>query len=114
MTMCYVVVGLGTIFSGLVMRRDPTTGLVAPILSAVKWLAIPLALLVLSTELGFLQRGLLTQELSVLQWLACAGLAVVLPVTVEVDKWVRRRRQPARTPASVAEVVAPGLATPTS
>jgi P-type Ca2+ transporter type 2C len=114
MTMCYVVVGLGTIFSGLVMRRDPTTGLVAPILSAVKWLAIPLALLVLSTELGFLQRGLLTQELSVLQWLACAGLAVVLPVTVEVDKWVRRRRQPAQNPASVAEVVAPGLASTTS
>ena len=92
MTMCFAVLGLGTVFSGLVMRRDPTSGLVPPILSAVKWLAIPAVLVVLATELPFLQRGLLTQPLSGLQWLACIGLALVLPVVVEVDKWVRRRR----------------------
>jgi Ca2+-transporting ATPase len=104
MTMCYVVVGLGTIFSGLVMRRDPTSGLTPPILSAVKWLTIPAGLLVLSTELDFLQHGLLTQSLSGLQWLACIGLALVLPVAVEVDKWIRRRRL--RPPAPVAVEVA--------
>ena len=92
MTMCFAVLGLGTVFRGLVMRRDPTSGLVPPILSAVKWLAIPAVLVVLATELPFLQRGLLTQPLSGLQWLACIGLALVLPVVVEVDKWVRRRR----------------------
>jgi Ca2+-transporting ATPase len=35
MTMCYVVIGLGTIFSGVVMRRDPTSGLIPPILTSV-------------------------------------------------------------------------------
>jgi Ca2+-transporting ATPase len=74
------------------MRRDPTSGLVPPVLSAVKFLAIPTALVLLATELPFLQRGLLTQSLSGSQWLACIGLALVLPVVVEVDKWARRRR----------------------
>ncbi|HSF26738.1 MAG TPA: cation-transporting P-type ATPase [Actinomycetes bacterium] len=92
MTMSFVVVGLGTIFSGLVMRRDPTSGLVPPVLSAVKILVIPAALIVLATELNFLQQGLLTQSLSGPQWLACLGLALILPIVVEVDKWVRRRR----------------------
>jgi magnesium-transporting ATPase (P-type) len=92
MSMSFVVVGLGTVFSGLVMRRDPTSGLVPPILSAVKWLAIPVVLVVLSTELPFMQRALLTQPLTGPQWLICIGLAVVLPVVVEADKWVRRSR----------------------
>ena len=104
MTMSFVVLGLGTILSGLVMRRDPTSGLVPPILSAVKWLAIPVALVVLATELAFLQRGLLTEPLSGLEWLACIGLALVIPVVVEVDKWVRRRRH--RRPAEYAPEVA--------
>ena len=54
----------------------------------------------------FLQRGLLTQSLTGLQWLACIGLALVLPIVVEVDKWIRRRSLP-RTQSAVAEVVAP-------
>ena len=107
MTMCYVVVGLGTIFSGVVMRRDPTSGLTPPILSAVKWSAIPVGLLVLSTELDFLQHGLLTQSLSGLQWLACIGLALVLPIVVEVDKWIRRRRVRPPSPVAVEVAVSP-------
>jgi P-type Ca2+ transporter type 2C len=107
MTMCYVVVGLGTIFSGLVMRRDPTSGLEPPILSAVKWLSIPVVLLVLSTELAFLQHALLAQSLTGLQWLACIGLALVLPIVVEIDKWARRRRLRPTAPESVPAVVAP-------
>jgi Ca2+-transporting ATPase len=107
MTMCYVVVGLGTIFSGLVMRRDPTSGLTQPILSAVKWLTIPAGLLVLSTELDFLQHGLLTQSLSGLQWLACIGLALVLPAVVEADKWIRRRRLHPPAPVLVEAAVSP-------
>jgi P-type Ca2+ transporter type 2C len=58
----------------------------------VKWLVIPVALVVLSTELPFLQRSLLTQSLTGPQWLVCIGLALVLPVVVEIDKWVRRSR----------------------
>jgi Ca2+-transporting ATPase len=110
MTMCFVVVGLGTVFSGLVMRRDPTSGLTPPILNAVKVLAIPLALVVLATELGFLQRGLTTTSLDGLQWLACLGLALILPIVVEADKWIRRRRRPAPTPSSVVEAVDPARA----
>jgi Ca2+-transporting ATPase len=114
MTMCYVVVGLGTILSGVVMRRDPTSGLTPPILTAVKWSAIPLALLVLSTELDFLQHGLLTQSLSGLQWLACIGLSLVMPVVVEIDKWVRRRRQHPLAPVPVEVAVAPARAAATA
>jgi Ca2+-transporting ATPase len=111
MTMCYVVIGLGTIFSGVVMRRDPTSGLTPPILTAVKWSVLPALLLVLSTELDFLQHGLLTQSLSGLQWLACIGLGLVLPIVVEIDKWTRRVRAhpPAAVPVEVA--VAPVRAT---
>jgi Ca2+-transporting ATPase len=113
MTMCFVVLGLGTVFSGLVMRRDPSSGLVPPILSALKVLAIPVALVVLATELGFLQRGLLTQSLDGLQWLACLGLALILPIVVEVDKWIRRRRhQTPAAPEAVEVVVNPARAIP--
>ena len=108
MTMCFVVVGLGTVFSGLVMRRDPTSGLVPPILCAIKWLAIPAALVVLATELSFLQDGLLTQSLTGLEWLGCIGLALVLPIVVELDKWIRRRHAARRPHRSTP----PGSSTP--
>jgi Ca2+-transporting ATPase len=110
MTMCFVVVGLGTVFSGLVMRRDPSSGLTPPVLNAVKILVIPAALVVLATELDFMQRGLLTQSLDGLQWLACIGLALILPIVVEVDKWIRRRRLPTPAPPKAIEVVNPGRA----
>jgi Ca2+-transporting ATPase len=113
MTMCFVVLGLGTVFSGLVMRRDPSSGLVPPILSALKVLAIPAALVVLATELGFLQRGLQTQSLDGLQWLACLGLSLILPIVVEVDKWIKRRRlQTPAAPEAVEVVVNPARAIP--
>jgi hypothetical protein len=51
MTMCFVVIGLGTVLSGLVMRRDPSSGVTPPVLGAVRILVIPAALLVLATEL---------------------------------------------------------------
>ena len=114
MTMCYVVIGLGTIFSGVVMRRDPTSGLIPPMLTAVKWSAIPAGLLVLSTELDFLQNGLLTQSLTGLQWLACIGLALVMPLVVELDKWLRRRRQHPPAPVAVEVAVAPSRAVATA
>jgi P-type Ca2+ transporter type 2C len=99
MTMAFVVVGLGTIFSGLVMRRDPSSGLTPPILNAVKILVLPVILLVLATELNFMQRGLLTKALTGREWLACIGLGLILPIVVEVDKWLRRRHQaPALAP----------------
>ena len=110
MTMCFVVVGLGTVFSGLVMRRDPSSGLTPPVLSALKILVIPAALVVLATELGFLQRGLMTQSLTGLQWLACLGLALVVAVVVEIDKWIRRRKLPAPPAPTAVATVAPSRA----
>ena len=112
MTMAFVVIGLGSIFSGLVMRREPTSGLVPPVLDAVKILVLPVILLVLATELNFMQRGLLTQSLSGHEWLACIGLGLVLPIVVEGDKWLRRRNMaPAQAP-DPREVVDPARAQP--
>jgi Ca2+-transporting ATPase len=107
MTMTFVVFGLGTVLSGLVMRRDPGSGLASPILPALKILAIPALLVVLSTELGFLQRWLTTQSLSGGQWLASLGLALLVGLVVEIDKWVRRRRAPRRAGVDVEHSVAP-------
>jgi Ca2+-transporting ATPase len=114
MTMCFVVIGLGTVLSGLVMRRDPSSGITPPVLGAVKILVIPAALLVLATELDFMQRALLTESLTGRQWLACLGLAVILPVIVEVDKWIRRRNLPAPAAPRAEVVVNPNRATTTA
>ncbi|NLV78445.1 MAG: cation-transporting P-type ATPase [Rhodococcus sp.] len=91
MTMAFVVLALGSIFGGLVMRRDPESGLAAPILGAVKILAIPTVVTVLAVELDFLRRFLMTADLSGGQWLACLGLSLVVPVVVEAEKAIRRR-----------------------
>src|SRR5262249_16988848 len=107
MTMCFVVLGLGTVFSGLVMRRDPSSGLIPPVLNAIKILAIPVALVVLATELRFMQRGLLTQSLPGLRGLACIGLALTLPIVVELEKWIERRNQPAPAAPTATAAVAP-------
>ena len=56
MTMAFVVMAFGTIFSGLVMRRDPESGLAPPILRAVGILAIPALITVLAVELPGMQR----------------------------------------------------------
>ena len=91
-TMTFVVASFGAILGGLAMRRDPETGLNAPILTAVKWLSIPLALTVAAVEIPFLQSLILTTSLSRDQWLIAIGLALVVPLFVEVEKWIRRAR----------------------
>ena len=90
--MTFVVAAFGAILGGLAMRRDPESGLTAPILAAVKWLSIPLALTVAVVEIPFLQRLVLTTSLSGSEWLICIGLSLVVPLFVEVEKWIRRRR----------------------
>jgi Ca2+-transporting ATPase len=95
MTMTFVVMGLGTIFNALTNRRDPATGLASPILKALGISVFPFILLVAATELPDLQKGLLTVGLTGKEWLACFGLAALLPVVVETSKWIRRRRAPA-------------------
>jgi Ca2+-transporting ATPase len=105
--MTFVVMGLGTVFNALTNRRDPASGLSAPILKALAISLVPLVMLVLATELPGLQQGLTTTELTGRQWLACAGLAAFLPVVIEGNKWLRRRRAGAPTVIDVRSAVAP-------
>ena len=106
-TMVFVVMSLGTIFSGVVMRRDPEPGFEPPILSALKILSIPVLLTIAAVEFGFMQQLLLTTSLSGGQWLGALALATVLPVYVELDKWVRRRRHRTVTEVHPEDAVDP-------
>jgi Ca2+-transporting ATPase len=90
-TMAFTVSAFGALLGGLAIRRDPASGFAAPIVSAVKWLAIPAALTVACVEVGFLQRWLGTVSLTGGEWLTCLGLAALVPLAVELEKWVRRR-----------------------
>ncbi len=105
MTMAFVVLCLSTAAGGLVLRRDPASGLAPPLLKAVGILAVPVILVVLTTELPVLQQALLTRPLTGPQWLVCAGLALVTPIVVEADKWLRRRRSGA-APTEATDVLA--------
>ena len=107
MTMTFVVMGLGTVFNALTNRRDPTSGLSAPVLRALAISAVPVAMIFLATELPRLQGALLTAPLTGLQWLAAIGLALLLPVVIETSKWVRRRRTGVVTPVDPTHAVAP-------
>jgi Ca2+-transporting ATPase len=107
MTMTFVVMGLGTIFNALTNRRDPASGLTPPLLKALAISVAPVVLIVLATEAGFLQRSLLTQELSGNEWLACIGLAALLPIVIEVGKAIRRRRIPKPPRIDPERAVAP-------
>lgn len=105
MTMAFVVLSLGSILAGLTMRRDPESGLIAPVLGALKILAIPTVVTVFAVEAGVLQDLLMTTSLTGSQWLACIGWSLIIPIVVELDKTIRRRRLPKsdiRIPATAA------------
>ncbi|MEN0136134.1 MAG: cation-translocating P-type ATPase C-terminal domain-containing protein, partial [Rhodococcus sp. (in: high G+C Gram-positive bacteria)] len=108
MTTAFVVLSLGSILAGLVMRRDPESGLAPPILGALKILSIPVVVTVFAVEIGFLQDLLMTTSLTGGQWLACLGWSLIVPVVVEAEKALRRRRH-ARptTPIATAAAVDP-------
>jgi len=108
-TMTYIIVGLGTIGTAVALRRDPEPGLVAPWGKAIQFSLWPIVILVLSTELGFLQRWIDTTSLTGTQWLICIGLAAVSVGVVEIDKAFRRKRKPVVQP-TVVDAVAPARA----
>jgi Ca2+-transporting ATPase len=110
MTMTFAVMGLGTVFNALANRRDPASGLGPPILKALAISLVPVTLIVLATELPGLQHGLLTTSLTGKEWLACFGLAALLPVVIETGKWIRRRRAPRASLLDAERAVAPGRA----
>lgn len=98
-TMAFAVLGLGTVTGALVMRRSPGSGLDAPILGAVKILLIPTAMTVLAVQWGGLNKVLGTVALDSDQWLAVVGWSLVLPVVVELYKWIGRQRPHGQAPA---------------
>lgn len=100
MTMAFVVLSIGSVLAGLVMRRDPESGLVPPILGALKILSIPTIVTVLAVELGFLQDLLTTTSLTGAQWLACLGWSLIIPVVIEAEKALRRRRRQRMSPVA--------------
>ncbi|MBH0779905.1 cation-translocating P-type ATPase [Nocardia bovistercoris] len=111
MTTAFVVLSFGSILGGLAMRRDPDSGFEAPILGALKILSIPVVVTVFAVELGFLQDLLMTTSLTGGQWLACLGWSLLVPIAVEADKAVRRRRRGARTaPIPARDAVDPSRA----
>ena len=110
MTMAFVVIALGAVFGGLVLRRDPVSGLTAPLIKALAVLAIPTIAIILATELPALQRALTTQPLTGEQWLIVIGLALIGPIVVETDKAIRRHRAPAAAPVDVRSAVEPARA----
>ena len=110
LTMTFVVMGLGTVFNAIVNRRDPASGLGSPILKAAAIGLIPVALLMLGTQLPTLQQALLTTALTPRQWLVCLALAALLPIVVEISKAIRRRRAPEQPPIEIRQAVDPGRA----
>lgn len=110
MTMAFVVMGLGSVLSGLVLRREPDSGLAAPLLTAIKVLSAPIILIVLATELDFLQGWLTTQSLTGDQWLVALGLALLLPLVAEIDKVIMRRRAATPTVLATQDAVVPARA----
>jgi Ca2+-transporting ATPase len=112
LTMTFVVMGLGTIFNAITNRRDPASGLDSPLLKALAISLLPLGMLVLATELPGFQKGMLTTSLTGHEWLACFGLAALLPLVIEAGKWQRRRTAPASPLLDTQRAVGParGLA----
>jgi Ca2+-transporting ATPase len=110
LTMTFVVMGLGTIFNALTNRREPAGGLDPPLLKALAISLFPLAMVVLATELPGFQKGLLTTSLTGHEWLACFGLAALLPLVVETSKFLRRRAAPEPSLLDAQRAVAPGRA----
>jgi P-type Ca2+ transporter type 2C len=110
MTTAFVVMSIGSIFAGLVMRRDPESGLVQPVLGALKILSVPIIVTVFAVQAGVLQDLLMTTSLTGGQWLACIGWSLIIPVVVEVEKVVRRRRTLISSPP--APMTAPATVDP--
>ncbi|MGB8021825.1 MAG: cation-translocating P-type ATPase [Candidatus Nanopelagicales bacterium] len=110
MTMAFVVMGLGTVLNALTNRRDPTSGLSAPVLKAAAIGLVPALMIVLATQLPGFQAALMTVALTGPQWGACIGLSLLLPVVIEASKWARRRRIPTPVVTDAQRAVAPNRA----
>jgi Ca2+-transporting ATPase len=99
MTMAFAVMGASTILSGFVMRHDRQPALANLTMKFAGTLGIGALIVIFATEFRFLQQWLLTTPLTGPQWAAVLGLALVMPVVVELDKFVQRVRRRDAAPA---------------
>jgi P-type Ca2+ transporter type 2C len=84
--------GLGTAFAGFTMHRTTGASFVAQVLRPLPITLMGVLVMLLTTELGFLQAWLDTDALTGGQWLVCVGLALSFAIIVELDKvWQRKR-----------------------
>ena len=86
MTMTFVVMGLGTVFNALTNRRDPASGLTAPILQALGVSLVPVALIVLATQLPVCSTACSPPRSPGRSGWTAIGLALVLPIVIEVEQ----------------------------
>jgi Ca2+-transporting ATPase len=99
-TMGFAVIGLGTAWSSLVFRPGDAPAWERPVFKTLLFTLAPMALVVLATEIGFLQRVLETVSLSGGEWMVCLLLSLPFALTVEIDKAFRRRRAAAHAATS--------------
>jgi Ca2+-transporting ATPase len=99
MTMAFAVMGASTILSGFVMRHDRLPAFSNMTTKFAGVLGGGALIVIFATEFRFLQQWLLTTPLTGPQWAAVLGLALVMPVVVELDKFVQRVRSRAAAPA---------------
>ncbi|MBL8146483.1 MAG: HAD-IC family P-type ATPase, partial [Anaerolineae bacterium] len=95
-TMAFVVFSLFNVTIGLAARSDTKTVFSADNLADRRQLGLyglALLLILLPTELGFLQRMLGITSLNGNQWLLCIGFAFILLVVDEIIKVALRSRQ---------------------
>ena len=111
MTMAFVVMSVGTLLTGLSVRRDPTSGLTPPILKAAGILAVSGVLTIIATQASMLQHFLMTQSLTGYQWLVSIALGTVVLVVIETEKLIRRHRISLNAPIPVKTAVEPARVT---
>jgi Ca2+-transporting ATPase len=92
-TMGFVVMGLGTAVAGFTLHRSPGSSFWRPVLRPAALTILAVLIMVLTTELGFLQSWLNTVPLTGGQWLACLAMAGFFGAVVELDKLRQRRKE---------------------
>ena len=91
-SMTFGILAISTVFLAISVRRGVIAGWLGPYLPYLLWMLAPAALTVLALELPLFQRMLLTTSLTGSQWLAVWGIALIVPVVIEIDKAIRRAR----------------------
>jgi Ca2+-transporting ATPase len=92
MTMAFTVVALSAVNMGFVMRRERQVPWSSPLFPYMGWIMLRWVLTVAAVETRVLQRILDTVSLTGAQWALVAGMSLISPLFVAVDKIVQIRR----------------------